>query len=58
MKQKDGVYYDTKHDYLVVLFFMGNRFYIEAEFDDCTLTGKSKPNGDPEKANLIYIGAM
>lgn len=54
----NGVYYDIKHDYLVLLFWVGNRFFISAEFADCKLEGTSKPYPSTKKAGLIYIGNL
>lgn len=56
MKKRDGVYYDAKRDYLVLLMWIGNKFYIDAKFDDLHLTGISRKNAYPKRAGLIYIG--
>jgi hypothetical protein len=56
---RDRVYYDFIKNQLYVLYWLGNRFYIETIFDnEVYMCGKSKPNVDPLKANLIYIGEM
>lgn len=54
----DGVYYDVANDHLVLLLWVGNRFHLEADFNDCWMKAKSKPFPSTQKAGLIYVGEL
>lgn len=53
-----GVYYDFQEDHLVLLQWIGNRFYVEYETADVTVNAKSKRSPSTLKAGLIYVGEL
>lgn len=52
------VWYDTRFDHLVVLYWIGSRFYTEYEDKNVFVKGTSKRNGDPLKEYLVYVGEL